>query len=328
MIIAIDATGGDHAPREIVKGAIKAAEEYEVDIALIGNRAVLHVLASRYLKKLDIRIIDANEVIAPHESPTRAIRAKPNSPIAVGINMVKDGAASAFVSAGSTGAVFVAALMNLGKIEGIARPAVCSVFNLTLFEPVLLIDAGANVDCRPSHLVQFARLGAIYSKHVIGISQPRIALLNNGEEETKGNRLVREAHGLLKKTDLNFVGNIEGHDIARRKADVIVTDGFTGNIVLKTIEGMGDTFLNSLRQVGHFLSSGSRPQGRTLLQDIQIARQADYREYGGACLLGVNGNVIIAHGRSQARAIKNAIGMAKQTAERGITQIIKEEIRE
>ena len=174
MIIAVDATGGDYAPREIVKGAIKAAEEYEVDIALIGNRAMLHVLASRYLKKLDIRIIDATEVIEPHEPPTRAIRTKPNSPIVVGTNMLRDGAASAFVSAGSTGAVFVAALMNLGKIEGIARPALCSVFNITPSEPVLLIDAGANVDCRPSHVVQFARLGSIYCEQVIGISNPRI----------------------------------------------------------------------------------------------------------------------------------------------------------
>ena len=328
MIIAVDATGGDHAPREIVKGAIKAAEEYEVDIALIGNRAMLHVLASRYLKKLDIRIIDATEVIEPHEPPTRAIRTKPNSPIVVGTNMLRDGAASAFVSAGSTGAVFVAALMNLGKIEGIARPALCSVFNITPSEPVLLIDAGANVDCRPSHVVQFARLGSIYCEQVIGISNPRIGLLNNGVEETKGNRLARETYELLKKTSLNFVGNIEGHEIPQRRADVIVTDGFTGNIVLKTIEGMGDTFVNSLRQLGYLLSSAYRSQGRTLLRDMGLARQADYREYGGASLLGVNGNVIIAHGRSQAKAIKNAIGLAKQTAERGITQIIKEEIHE
>ncbi len=328
MIIAIDATGGDHAPREIVKGAIKAAEEYQVDIALIGNKSLLHVLASRYLKKLELKIIDANGVIDPHEPPTRAIRSKPDSPIAVGVNMVKEGQASAFVSAGSTGAVFITALMTLGKIEGIDRPALCSVFNLTLFEPTLLIDAGANVDCRPGHLVQFARLGSIYGERVIGISNPRIGLLNNGEEETKGNRLVRETYELLKKTDLNFIGNIEGHDIPRRKADVIVTDGFTGNVVLKTIEGVGDTFLSSIRQVGYLLSSSYRPEGRTLLQDIQTARQADYREYGGACLLGVNGNIIVAHGRSQAKAIKNAIGLAKQTAERGITQIIKEEIHE
>ena len=324
MIIAVDAAGGEYAPHEIVKGAIKAAQEYEVDIALVGNKAMLHVLASRYLRKLDISIIEANQVIGPHESPVQAVRRKPNSPIVVGINLVKDGAASAFVSAGNTGAVLCAAFLNLGKIEGIARPALCSVLNITPAEPALLVDAGANVDCRPSHLVQFARLGSIYCQQIIGITEPRIGLLSNGEEEQKGNRLVQEAHELLKKTDLNFIGNIEGHDITRCKADVIVTDGFTGNIVLKTIEGLGDTFVDSLRQVGHLFSSAYHLEGRALLRNIGLVRQIDFREYGGVCLLGVNGNVIISHGRSQAKAIKNAIGLARQTAERGITQKIKE----
>jgi glycerol-3-phosphate acyltransferase PlsX len=327
MIIAVDAAGGEYAPHEIVKGAIKAAQEYEVDIALVGNKATLHVLASRYLKKLDLSIIEANEVIGPHESPIKAVRSKPNSPIVVGINLVKDGAASAFVSAGNTGAVLCAALFNLGKIRGIARPALCSVLDITPSEPALLIDAGANVDCRPSHLVQFAQLGTIYCKQIIGIDTPRIGLLSNGEEETKGNRLAQETYQFLKKTKLNFIGNIEGQDIPGKKADVIVTDGFTGNIVLKTIEGMGDTFTNSLRQVGHLFASAYHLQGRALLRNIGLAKQVDYREYGGVCLLGVNGNVIISHGRSQAKAIKNAIGLAKQTVDRGVTQIIKEEAK-
>jgi glycerol-3-phosphate acyltransferase PlsX len=326
MLIAIDAAGGEYAPHEIVKGAIKAAQEFEVDIALVGNKAMLHVLAGRHLKKLDLSIIEANEVIEHHESPTKAVRSKPNSSIVVGTNLVRDGTASAFVSAGNTGAVLLAALLNLGKIRGIARPALCSVLDITPSEPALLIDAGANADCRPSHFVEFARLGAIYCEQIIGISQPSIGLLSNGEEETKGNRLVQEGYQLLKKTKLNFIGNIEGHDIPVGKADVIVTDGFTGNIVIKTIEGLGDTFVDSMRQVGRLFSSAYHR--RALLRDVGLARRVDYQEYGGVCLLGVDGNIIISHGRSQAKAIKNAIGLAKQTAERGIIQIIKEAANE
>jgi glycerol-3-phosphate acyltransferase PlsX len=328
MIIAIDATGGEYAPHETVKGAIKAAQEYEVDIALLGNKTALHVLCSRFLNKLNINIIEASEVIESHESPVKAIRTKPNSSIVLGTRMVKDGSADAFVSAGNTGAVFAAALFNLGKIKGIDRPAICSLLDITVAEPVLLIDAGANADCRPVHLVQFARLGAIYCQQIIGISTPRIGLLSNGEEETKGSQLVKETYQLLKMTNLNFIGNIEGQDIPDRKADVIVTDGFTGNIVLKTIEGMGDSFVNSLRQVGHVFTNAYRLQGRALLQDLGLAKRVDYREYGGACLLGLNGNVIITHGRSQAKAIKNSIGLAKQTAAQGITQLIKEDTNE
>jgi glycerol-3-phosphate acyltransferase PlsX len=326
MIIAIDTAGGDYAPHEIVKGAIKAAQEYEVDIALVGNKTTLQALASRYSKKLTPNIIEANQVIESHESPIKAIHSKPDSPIVIGTRLVKEGAASAFVSAGNTGAIVCAALLNLGKIADIERPALGTLISITPSVSVFLIDAGANVDCRPNHLVQFAQLGNIYSEQILGISSPRIGLLSNGEEETKGNRLVQESYQLLKKTNLNFVGNIEGQGIVNGKADIIVTDGFTGNIVLKTVEGMGDTFANLLRQVGHAFTSAYHLQGRALLRDIGVgpwAKGMDYREYGGACLLGVNGNIIIAHGRSQAKAIKNAIGLAKQTVERGITEVIK-----
>ncbi|MBA7679616.1 Phosphate acyltransferase [subsurface metagenome] len=221
-----------------------------------------------------------------------------------------------------------AALFNLGKIEGVKRPALCSLIDITATEqPCLLIDSGINADCRPSHLVEFAHLGSIYARQILGIEFPRVGLLNNGEEEEKGNRLAQESHALLKKTDLNFIGNIEGQDIVKRTADVIVTDGFTGNIVLKTIEGLGDTFLFSLRQLGQLSSAAYRVGLRTLLHDIgrsSWVRKMDYREHGGACLLGVNGNVIVAHGRSQSKAIKNAIYLAKQTAERKIDQTIKD----
>lgn len=325
MLIAVDAAGGEYAPREIVKGAIKAAQEYDVDIILVGNKGVLHVLAGHQIKKLNLQIIEAKEFIAPNESPMKAVKSKPNSSIVIGTNLVRDGKASAFVSAGNTGAVVVASLLNLGKIKGIKRPALGSFLDITTATPTLLIDSGANANCRPIHLVQFAHLGTTYVKHLLDISSPRVRLLSTGEEETKGNRLIQESYSLLKATNLNFVGSIEGQDITNTTADVIVTDGFTGNIVLKTIEGMGDTFVNLLRQVGHVFSTAYRLQGRNLLRDLGLVKKVDYREYGGACLLGVNGNIIVAHGRSQAKAMSSAIGLAKQTVERDIYRIIREE---
>jgi len=327
MVIAVDAAGGEYAPHEIVKGAIKAARDDNVEIALVGRKDILYVLAGRHLAKLGMTIIDASQVIAPNESPIEAVHNKPDSSIVVGTNLVRDGSASAFVSAGNTGAVLYSALASLGKIPGIKRPAIGSIININTTTPALLIDAGANADCRPGYLVQFAQLGTTYTREVFGINSPRVALLNNGEEGTKGNRLAKESYQLLKKTKLNFIGNIEGQDIIRGATDVIVTDGFTGNIILKTLEGLGDTFLK-LRHVGQILSEAYHLQGRALLLDVGIgslAKSMDYREYGGACLLGVNGNIIIAHGRSQAKTIKNAIASAKQTVERGICQKIKEE---
>ena len=328
MLIAIDAVGGEYAPHEIVKGAIKAAQEYKVEIALVGRKDILYVLAGRYLGKLGMTIIDASQAIGFDESPLEAIRSKPNSSIVVGINLVRDGRASAFVSAGNSGAVFAAALLNLGKIKGVPRPAIGCFINITPSTPVFLIDAGANVDCRPEHLVWFANLGNLYVSQILGISSPRIGLLSNGEEETKGNQLIKESHKLLKSSALNFIGNIEGQDILKRAAEVVVTDGFTGNIVLKTIEGVSDSWLNSLGQAGQVFAKAYGLPLRALHRDIGMdswAQRLDYREYGGACLLGVNGDVIIAHGRSQSKAIKNAIGLAKQTVERGIYQKIKEE---
>jgi len=326
MIIAVDAAGGEYAPYEIIKGAIKAAQELKVEIALVGTKSTLHVLASRHLRKLGFTFIEASQVIELDESPIKAIRNKPDSSIMVGINLVKNGTASAFVSAGNSGAVVTASLLNLGKIEGIERPAIGSIMTIDT-SPFLLIDAGANADCRPQYLVQFAQLGAIYAKCILGLSSPRIALLSNGEEASKGTRLIQESHRLLKKTDLNFIGNVEGQDIPKGKADVIVTDGFTGNIVLKTLEGVGDSFQNLQRQLGHALTSAYRVQGRLLLHLTGLgswAKRMDYREAGGACLIGVNGNVIIAHGRSHAKAIKNAIGLAKQAIEKDLCSVIKE----
>ncbi len=327
MIIALDAAGGDYAPHEIVKGAIKAAQEYDVEIALVGRKDILSILAGRHLGKLAITIVDAKQVIGPNESPVEAVNSKPDSSIVVGINLVKDGSASAFISAGNTGAIFYSALVNLGKIEGIERPAIGSTITINTTAPVLLIDAGANADCRPKHLVQFAQLGTIYSREIFDIGSPRVGLLNNGEEESKGNRLAKESHSLLKKSNLNFIGNIEGQDIIKGKADVVVTDGFTGNIVLKTMEGLGDAFLK-LQPMRQLLSQAHHLQGSGLIFDVKLSsliKGMDYREYGGACILGINGNIIKAHGRSQATAIRNAISLAKRTVERGICQKFKEE---
>lgn len=332
MRIAVDASGGDYAPHEIVKGAVKAAQEYNVEVVLVGRKKVLHVLAGRHLQKDGLTIVEASQTIESHESPMKAIRSKPKSSIVVGVNLVKEGKAAAFVSAGNTGAVLGAALFGLGKVKEIERPAIACIMDITPSTPVLLIDAGANADCRPSHLVQFAQMGAIFSQHVLGISSPRVGLLSVGKEETKGNQLVQESYQLLKKTsNLNFVGNIEAHDILKVNADVVVTDGFTGNIVIKTIEGLSETFLGSMRQLGQVVSSAYHFRGRDLLRDIGLGswvNRIDYREYGGACLLGVNGNIIIAHGRSQAKTIKNAISIAKHMAEQNISQVIKEEMHE
>lgn len=329
IMIAIDAAGGEHAPREIVEGAIKAAQDFGVSIALVGNKSILHVLAGHYMNRLNLKIIDAPEVITYNEHPLKAVRSKPNSSIVIGVKLVRDGAAAAFVSAGNTGAVLCAGLLNLSKIKGIDRPALGSFLNITPPTPALLIDAGANADCHPKNLVQFAQMGSVYTKHILSINTPSIGLLNNGEEEIKGNRLAQETHQLLKRLNsLNFVGNIEGQDIMKRKVDVIVTDGFTGNIVLKTIEGMGDTFMGVVRQASRIFSTAYHLRGRELLRDIGLGswvKRVDYTEYGGAYLMGVNGNLIVAHGRSQAKAIKNAIGLAKQTVERDICRIIKEE---
>ncbi|HEY91109.1 MAG TPA: phosphate acyltransferase PlsX [Dehalococcoidia bacterium] len=327
MIIAVDAAGGEYAPHEVVKGAIKAAQDYDVGIALVGRKDMLHVQVGRYLKKLDISVVDATQTITDKESPVEAVTSKPDSSIIVGINLVKAGKAAAFVSAGNTGAVLYSSLLGLGRIEGIERPAIATIINVNITAPVLLIDSGANSNCRPKYLVQFARLGSIYSREVLGVTSPRVGLLNNGEEEGKGNKLMQETHNLLKETELNFVGNIEGHGIARGGADVVVTDGFTGNIVLKTLEGLGDTFLK-LRNVGQVFANARHMQSRHQLFDTglgSLVKRIDYRESGGACLLGVDGNVIISHGRSHAKAIRNAIGLAKQSADSAVCEKIKEQ---
>jgi glycerol-3-phosphate acyltransferase PlsX len=327
-LIAVDAAGGDYAPREVVKGAIKAAEELKIRIALVGRRDIINLLGGKHLAELGIEIVEANDIITFHDHPVEAVTNKPQSSIVVGTKMVKDGLAGAFISAGNTGAVFYAAYALLGKTEGIDRPAIGTIINIDS-SPVLLLDSGANADCRPEHLVQFAHLGNTYVSEIFGLDSPRVGLLNMGAEETKGNKLAKEAYVALKQTKLNFVGNVEGHDIAKGTSDIVVTDGFTGNIVLKTVEGLGDTILK-LRNHGQTFAHSYNVRGRELLVEVglgALASRMDYRQYGGASLLGLNGNIIIAHGRSQSTAIKNAIGLAKRSADKQVWQKVKEAAR-
>lgn len=312
--------GGEHAPREVVRGAVAAAQEQGVEVVLVGQRSAIAPELEKH--QLDLAIVEASEVVESEDHPIEAVRQKQDSSIVVGINLLKRGEASAFVSAGNTGAVMAAATLTLGRIEGVERPALGFLFVLP-WHSVLLIDVGANADCKPSQLVQFAQMGSVYMERIFGLTRPRIGLLSNGGEESKGNLLVRETHQLLKDTSLNFVGNVEGNDIPGSIADVIVTDGFTGNVVLKTGEGIGEMVFQSLRQ-----AVTRRPYIRVisflLRRTLRSAIHAlDYAEHGGVPLLGVNGNVVMAHGRSDANAIKNAIFAAKQAEEQGVVEAMK-----
>lgn len=326
MRIAVDAMGGDHAPQEVVRGAVKACREHWAEIVLVGKESALRAELAKYRPRdWKLSIVDAKEVVEFHEHPTQAVRNKQDSSIVVGMNLLKRGDVSAFVSAGNSGAVMAAALLILGSLEGIERPALGFLFSAPE-HPVLLLDVGANADCKPVFLVQFAQMGSVYMERVFAVERPRIGLLSNGEEENKGNQLVRESHKLLKNTRLNFIGNVEGNDVVTGKADVVVTDGFTGNVMIKEGEGLGELVLHSLQRT---LAGRPRLKIATFLFGSALRnaiKGLDYSEHGGAPLLGVNGNVIIAHGRSDAKAIRNAIFMAKQTVERGVLEAMRQGI--
>lgn len=322
MKIIVDAMGGDYAPAEIVKGAIEATEKNKTEVVLVGNKtAIESLLSTQSSLPPRVSVVNATEIIRPDEHPTKAVRAKRHSSLIVGLNLLRHNEGSAFVSAGSTGAVVSATVFTLGKIKGVHRPAL-AVPLPTPSHFCLFLDVGANADCKPAFLVNFAQLGKLYMEKIFGISNPRVGLLTTGEEKMKGNRLARETHKLLTASNLNFVGNIEGKDITKGSVDVIVTDGFTGNTVLKVIEGFGETLFDFFEQI---LVSDTRFQQSASLFKLALgsfAKRFDYSEHGGAPLLGVNGNVIIAHGRSRAKAIKNAIYLAQRTAELRLTETI------
>lgn len=323
MRIGLDAMGGEHAPGEVVRGGVAAAREQEIEVVMVGKRSVLEAELGNH--RLDLPIVDADEVVGFKDPPAWAVRRKPDSSIVVGMNLLKAGDVSAFVSAGNSGAVVTAAVLTLGIIEGLERPALGFVF-APPWPTVLLLDVGANADCKPSYLVQFAKMGSVYMERIFEVDRPKIGLLSNGEEETKGNLLVRESHQLLKNTNLNFVGNVEGEDIVSGIADVVVTDGFTGNAVLKASEGLGEFVYQTLRK-----TLNSRADFRVAAFFLEpalraFARRLDYREYGGVPLLGIKGNVIMAHGRSDASAIKNAIFTAKRAAEQELVAAMQKGI--
>lgn len=310
--VVVDAMGGDYAPREIVRGAVEGARGHNIEVVLVGRREAVEKELSDYdLDGARINTCWAEETVGMEEDPVRAVRRKPNSSIAVGIKLVKSGQASAFVSGGSTGAVATAALLSLGKKKGVARPALGIVFG-SPSGPVLFLDVGANSDCKPRHLLQFAEMGNAYMKRIFNISEPRIGLLSNGEEETKGNKLARAAYQLLAKSELNFLGNVEGHDLPKGKTDVVVTDGFTGNVVVKLSEGLGEVFAELSKQ-----AVDNNPIFREAEKQI-----LNYTALGGAFLLGVKGNVIITHGKSDAGAMKRAIRLAERMVEQQVAEAI------
>ncbi|HLB12140.1 MAG TPA: phosphate acyltransferase PlsX [Dehalococcoidia bacterium] len=319
--IALDAMGGDNAPHEIVKGSVEAVREFDLEVVLVGQEERIR----EHLPKGDIRgvrVHDAREVVGMGEHAAMAVRAKRDSSLMAGLALVKEGSCQAFLSAGNTGAIMAAALFVLGRVPRVERPAIGGVFP-TLRGRSMIIDVGANVDCKPLHLAQFAHMGTVYMEKVFGVSQPRVGLLSNGEEEGKGNQVTIHAYDLLKRSQLNFVGNVEGKDILRGLADVVVTDGFIGNIVVKLGEGLSETLFSLMRQV-----MSSKPHfgiAAMVLEPAfqQVARYLDYTEHGGAPLLGVQGVVIITHGRSNAKAIKNALGLARGAVEQNIVEAIK-----
>ncbi len=321
--IALDAVGGDHAPSVVVEGAVAAAREYGVEAILVGPREVVQQeLAKHDCSGLKIPVVHAEEVVGMEEHAATAIRQKRRSSIALGVSLVREGQADAFVSAGNSGAVMASALFGLGRIEGIERPAIGTVYP-TATGKCFIIDAGANVDCKPEYLAQFALMGSAYMERVFGIAHPKVALLSNGEEETKGNSLVQSCQPLLKASSLNFVGSVEGKDIPSGAADVVVCDGFAGNIVIKLSEGLASTLFDILKTE---LTAGFASKLAALALKPafrRVKRRLDYAEYGGAPLLGVNGITIIAHGRSNALAIKNAVRVAKQALDQKLVEAIK-----
>jgi phosphate acyltransferase len=321
--IAVDAMGGDHAPEEIVAGALLAAEESDADVLLVGDEArVRSLLGGNGAER--VRVIHAPEAIAMDLSPSTAVRSCERTSLGVAVGLVKRGEADAVVSAGNSGAFLAIALIKLRTIEGISRPAIATVWP-ALNGPTVLLDSGANVDCRPEWLEQFAIMGSAYSKAVLNVANPRVGILSVGEERSKGNQLVLEAARLLEVAPVRFIGNVEGSDLFHNVADVIVADGFVGNVVLKTGEGMIADLARVMRDAllgGNLMTK----LGTALLAPAlkQLRKRFDYETYGGAPLLGLRGNCIVTHGRANRNAIKHAINAAAQEVNKDVIGKISE----
>lgn len=326
MKLAIDAMGGDNAPKEIVLGAMKAVEAFsDIHITLFGDEKKIN----EHLKDHDrIIIVHTDEVILGTDEPVRAVRRKKNASMVLAAQAVADGKADACISAGNTGALMAAGLFVVGRIEGIERPALTPTLPTIGGEGFLLLDVGANADAKPEHLLQYAIMGSIYTEKVRGIANPRVGLLNIGTEEKKGNDLTKHAFSLLKTANLNFIGNVEARDLLEGVADVVVTDGFTGNMVLKTIEG---TALSVFKMVKSALTSSLKNKlaAAVLKPELyKLKNKMDYSEYGGAGLFGLKAPVIKAHGSSDAQALFSAIRQARIMVEKQVTGLIKNSIEE
>ncbi|MBP6962801.1 MAG: phosphate acyltransferase PlsX [Armatimonadetes bacterium] len=327
MRIAVDAMGGDYAPLEIVKGAVEAAHQHGISVTLVGHRSRIEAELAKYPSAgAKVEVVHASEAIAMDDSPTNAVRRKDSS-LVVAANLVNSGEAQAMVSAGNTGAAMAVATLKLGRIPGIERPAIASMIPSAKCR-VVLLDAGANVDCDVHNLLQFAMMGATYAERVFGVSEPRVGLLSIGEEPSKGDKLTKGANLRLSESDLNFIGNVEGKEIFRGAADVVVCDGFAGNITLKVTEGVAEFLVAVLKEeversilarLGVLLMGSALRRARVYL---------DYAEYGGAPLLGTNGICTISHGRSSARAIRNAIRAAASAVESDVVGCITAAVRQ
>jgi glycerol-3-phosphate acyltransferase PlsX len=329
VTIAVDAMGGDNAPEAEVEGAVRAAKAYAVQMVLVGREEQVRKELARHpdAAHLAIEVVHASERVTMEESGARAMRSKRDSSIRVASRLVRDGVVQGLVSAGNTGAVMATAKMVQGMVHGVDRPALTAVFPTVKGTPAVMMDVGANVDCSPQMLAQFAVMGDIYSRVIFGNQSPRVGLLSIGEEEHKGNELTRAAWPLLRTLPINFIGNVEGGDLYSGKADVIVCDGFMGNVALKVSEGVIEVIVKMLKES---LQGSIRAQMGYLLASRALKgfkRRLDYSEYGGAPLLGVKGVCIICHGRSNANAIKNAIRVASQYAEARINQRIETELK-
>jgi glycerol-3-phosphate acyltransferase PlsX len=325
--IAVDAMGGDEAPGRVVDGALAAARHFDLGVALVGPAERMRAELARYgdVDRQHVRIVDADAVVDMAEAPAAALRRKPNASIRIAAEMVARGEAAALFSAGHTGATVMAAYGAFGPLPGVDRPALAATIP-TRRHPAILLDVGASVECRPQHLLQFAVMGSVYARVAFGLDTPRVALLSIGEEETKGNELTRDAHRLLKASQLPFIGNIEARAVYSGAADVIVADGFTGNIALKISEGlveMVEALLSEELSSTVTLRVGSLLARRALRH---FRKRVDYSEYGGAPLLGVAGLAIVGHGRSSAKAVRNAVAMAYRFASDRFIEHVEREI--
>ncbi len=322
MRIAVDAMGGDNAPADVLRGAADAAEEFGIEVLVAGLPGAVQPLLERYPKLV---LVPCTQVIGMDEHPAQAVRSKPDSSMAMCARLVKEGRADGWMSAGNSGAIMATALFVQGRIRGVERPALGSVIP-TRNGQAYFLDVGANVDSKPEYLVQFAAMGAVYAREMMGRTDPRVALLSNGEEEGKGDELVRETTKRLKGSLRGFIGNVEPKDVFNARADVVVADGFVGNVSIKMAEATADFLFRSLREEIPKSTFG-KIGGLLIRKDVRALRdRIDWREFGGAPLLGIDGVAVIAHGRSDARAIKNAIRVTREAVENQLVGKIRAEV--